>query len=109
MAKILPIDDEPSVRGLLATLLERKGYDVVLAESGRQGLEVFTRARPDVVLLDLSMPEMDELAVLRQLRVLDGEKPVIILTGAGSEAIECEARLLGAAAFVEKEFSLHEL
>ena len=63
MAKILVIDDESSIRGLLATVLERKGYTVVLADSGVKGLELFTRERPEVIVLDLKMPEIDGLAV----------------------------------------------
>jgi CheY-like chemotaxis protein len=84
MTKILVIDDEQGIRNLLDTLLRRKGYDVVLAESGRQGLELFRRERPDVIVLDLKMPEMDGLTVLRQIKNLDPGKPVIILTGAGT-------------------------
>ena len=61
MAKILVIDDEQSVRDLLETLFRRKGYDVVLAESGQKGLELFRREHPDVVVLDLKMPGMDRL------------------------------------------------
>lgn len=59
MAKILAIDDEQSIRNLLDTLLRRKGYDVVLAESGQKGLELLRREHPDVIILDLKMPEMD--------------------------------------------------
>lgn len=65
MAKILVIDDEQGIRDLLDTLLRRKGYDVVLAESGQKGLDLFRRERPDVVVLDLKMPGMDGLAVLQ--------------------------------------------
>jgi DNA-binding response OmpR family regulator len=56
MAKILVIDDEQGIRELLDALLRRKGYDVVLAEGGRKGLELFRRERPDVLVLDLKMP-----------------------------------------------------
>jgi DNA-binding response OmpR family regulator len=109
MAKILLIDDELSIRGLLATLLERKGHTVLLADSGRKGLMLYKQERPDAIVLDLKMPEMDGLAVLRELRAAGMDKPVIILTGAGNEESESQARLLGAAAFIEKQFSLHEL
>jgi len=64
MAKILVIDDEQGIRDLLDTLLRRKGYDVVLAESGQKGLALFRRERPDVVVFDLKIPGMDGLAVL---------------------------------------------
>lgn len=63
MAKILVIDDEQGIRNLLDTLLRRKGYDVLLAESGRKGLELFRREHPDVIVLDLKMPEMDGIEV----------------------------------------------
>src|SRR5258707_1310369 len=82
MAKILVVDDEQSIRNLLDTLLKRKGYDVVLAESGRKGLDLFRRERSDVVVLDLKMPEMDGMAVLQEIRKLNPGQPVIILTGA---------------------------
>jgi DNA-binding response OmpR family regulator len=109
MTKILVIDDEQGIRHLLDTLLRRKGYDVVLADSGRQGLELFRRERPDVIVLDLKMPEMDGLTVLREIKNLDPGKPVIILTGAGTAEAERQVRALGVTEYVEKEFSLHLL
>jgi len=109
MAKVLVIDDEPGIRDLLDTLLRRKGYDVIVAESGQKGLECFRRARPDVIVLDLKMPEMDGLTVLRQIRSLDPIIPVIILTGAGTAETEQRVRALGVTEYVEKEFSLHLL
>jgi len=109
MAKVLVIDDEPGIRNLLDTLLSRKGYDVVLADSGQKGLEVFRRERPDVVVLDLKMPGMDGLAVLQQVRSFNPKQPVIILTGAGTSETEQQVRALGVTEYVEKEFSLHLL
>ena len=109
MAKILVIDDEPGIRDLLDTLLRRKGYDVVLAENGWKGLELFRRERPDVIVLDLKMPEMDGLTVLQQVRSLDPKTPVIILTGAGTAETEQRVRAMGVTEYVEKEFSLHLL
>ena len=109
MTKILVIDDEEGIRDLLDTLLRRKGYDVVLAESGPKGLEIFRRERPDVVVLDLKMPGMDGFTVLRQVRSLNPSQPVIILTGAGTAETEQQVRALGVTEYVEKEFSLHLL
>jgi len=109
MAKVLVIDDEPGIRDLLDTLLSRKGYDVVLADSGQKGLEVFRRARADVVVLDLKMPGMDGLTVLQQIRHLHPTQPVIILTGAGNPESEQRVRELGVTEYVEKQFSLHLL
>ena len=109
MAKILVIDDEPGIRDLLHQLLRRKGHDVVLAESGQNGLEFFRRYRPDVIVLDLKMPGMDGLTVLQQVRSLNPQQPVIILTGAATPETEQQVRALGVTEFVEKEFSLHLL
>ena len=109
MAKVLVIDDEEGIRNLLDTLLSRKGYDVVLAAGGRKGLELFRREHPDVVVLDLKMPEMDGMTVLTQIRDADQKLPVIILTGAGTPETERQVYALGVSEFVEKEFSLHRL
>ena len=109
MAKILVIDDEPTVRELMGRLLRRQGYDVVLAESGEKGLELFRGEHPDVVVLDLKMPGMDGLEVLQQVRSLNPDQPVIMLTGAGTPEKEHQVHALGVSEFVAKEFSLHLL
>jgi DNA-binding NtrC family response regulator len=109
MAKILVIDDEQGIRQLLNTLLRRKGYDVILADGGRKGLELFRRERPEVVVLDLKMPEIDGVTVLHQVRSFNPGQPVIVLTGAGTPEMELQVRALGVSEFVEKEFSLHRL
>jgi DNA-binding response OmpR family regulator len=102
MAKIMVIDDEEGIRSLLDTLLTRKGYDVVLADGGRKGLELFRRERPDVVVLDLKIPEMDGVAVLEQIRNLNPSQPVIILTGAGLSEAEERLWAFGVSEYVEK-------
>jgi DNA-binding NtrC family response regulator len=109
MAKVLVIDDEQGIRSLLDTLLSRKGYSVVLADSGRNGLELYRRERPDVVVLDLKMPEMDGLTGLQQIRSVYFKQQVIILTGAGTPEMEQRVYALGVSEFVHKEFSLHRL
>jgi len=109
MAKILVIDDDQGIRRLLDTLLRRKGYDVVLAENGRKGLELFRREHPDVIVLDLKMPEMDGLTVLQQIRGVDLKQPVIIFTGAGTPEMEQQIRALGVTEIVEKDVSLDRL
>ena len=109
MSKILVIDDEQGIRNLLDTLLSRKGYEVILASNGQKGLELCRRERPDVVVLDLKMPEMNGLTVLQQVRQLNPVQPVVILTGAGTAEAEQQVRALGVTEFVEKEFSMHRL
>jgi len=109
MAKILVIDDEPSMLDLLNTVLRRKGHEVILAERGRKGVQLFQQEHPHVTILDLKMPDMDGLAVLREIQTLDPHAPVIILTGFGTEEREREARELGVTEFLQKGFSLHNL
>lgn len=109
MAKILVVDDEPPIRQLLDALLSLNGYDVILAESGTQGLESYRRERPEVVVLDLNMPGMDGIAVLQQIRGLNPDQPVIIFTGSVSAEIEERLRALGANEMIEKEFQSSRL
>jgi CheY-like chemotaxis protein len=107
MAKILVIDDEQGIRDLLDRLLLRQGYDVVLAENGWTGLELFCRESPDVIILDLKMPGIDGFTTLEQVRRLNPHQRVIILTGAGTPEIEQQVRALGVTEYIEKESSLH--
>ncbi len=109
MARILVVDDEQSIRDLLDTILRRRGHEVLLAHDGRKALDLFRRERPHVVILDLSMPGMNGIAVLEQIRACDALTPVIILTGFGTEAMEQQARTLGVMDFLKKGFSLHAL
>lgn len=109
MAVILVIDDEQGIREFLDTFLRRKGYAVLLAASGREGLKVFRRERPDAVVLDLNMPVIDGLTVLQEIRNLHPSQPVIILTEAGTAEEEQQVRALGVTEYVVKELSLHLL
>ena len=109
MAKILVIDDEPGILELLDNVLRLKGHEVVLAELGQKGLQLFQQEHPHATILDLKMPEMDGLTVLREIRTLDPNALVIILTGVGTEERERQARELGAAKFLHKNLALHTL
>jgi len=109
MAKILVIDDEPGILDLLGTVLRDKGHEVLMAERGRKGVQLFQQERPQVTILDLKMPDMDGLAVLREIRTLDPKAPVIILTGFATEERERQARELGVSEFIPKGFSLHTM
>lgn len=108
-AHILVVDDEESIRSLLQAILQRRHQQVLLAASGTEALDLFRQHEPDVTILDLNMPKMNGLQVLRQIRALSPTAPVIILTGAGTEAAEQEAQAYGVTAFLTKQFSLHEL
>lgn len=109
MATILVVDDEPSMRDLLRTVLARKGHEVVIAHDGQKALLRFRQDRPDVTILDLKLPDIDGINVLRQIHAVNPNHPVIILTGRWTEADEQQARELGVVEFIEKGFSLHVL
>jgi DNA-binding response OmpR family regulator len=109
MKKVLVIDDEPRIRGLLATILESEGYAMLLADNGRRGLDLFRWERPDLIVLDLKLPEIDGITVLQDIRGMDVETPVVVLTRAGTVLAKKQVRELGAEAFIEKEFLLHRL
>jgi DNA-binding response OmpR family regulator len=101
---ILVIDDEDLIRWSLGQLLTRKGYAVLSAETGEAGLALFVEHAPDLVLLDLKLPDIDGLHLLPRLLEHCRQTPVIIMTAYGSPTIEQEARKLGASDFLRKPF-----
>ncbi len=109
MAKILVIDDERLLCDLLRELLSSLGHEVYSAYSGRDGIEAFQRHRPRFTLLDLMLPDMSGVDILRQIRQIDPESAVIILTGGGSEKMEADCRYLGIQDFLIKGLSADDL
>jgi CheY-like chemotaxis protein len=105
VAKILVIDDDRGIRHLLDVHLRQKGYDVLLADNGPRGLELFRQEKPDVIVLDLKMPDMDGLTVLQRVRSLNLDQSVIIFTGACTPKAEQQIRALGVTEIVKKDFS----
>ncbi len=106
MTKILVIDDDALVRGLLVAVLEEKGYEVILADNSRVGLMLCHQRTPDAVVLDLNMPGLDGLSILRQLRILHPTLPVVVFSGHSTQEIEEEMLNEGATACIQKAFSL---
>ncbi|MCK5313108.1 MAG: response regulator, partial [Desulfobacteraceae bacterium] len=100
--KILIIDDEESIVKFLSLSLKADGYETVTAYNGKQGLEVFKKEQPDIVLTDIKMPEMDGLEVLRQIKMIDSESEVIIITGHGDIDSTIAALQRGASDFINK-------
>lgn len=106
--KALVIDDEAQLRRLLRLALHGKGYEVVEAENGSLGLNAAVVCKPDVILLDLGLPDMDGVDVLRRLREWN-DTPVLILSVRDQEKVKVEALESGADDYVTKPFSTAEL
>jgi len=109
MTKILVIDDDARDRDLLAAVLTKRGYEVILADNGGTGLMLCHRRTPDAVVLDLNMPGIDGRSILRQLRTLHPTLPVVVFSGHSTEEIEQEMLNQGATACIQKAFSLDQL
>lgn len=107
-ARILVVDDEPQLTRVLRTGLKSHGYDVRVAADGLAGFEAFNDWRPNLVITDLAMPNMDGLELCRQLRTLS-QVPIIVLSAKGEEKTKIEALDLGADDFVTKPFGIDEL
>ena len=107
--KILVVDDEPEVRQLMEHFLTERGYEVRIAENGRLGLAALDTFTPDIVLLDMHMPELDGLETLKRIAARAPSLPVIMVTV--NDDVETTARLLqlGAADYVPKPFNLDYL
>jgi CheY-like chemotaxis protein len=86
-ARILIIDDEPVLRVTFKYLLEEEGYRVWVAANGREGLDLFSRVHPDVVITDMVMPELDGAETIRRLRALAPRLPIIAMSGAVDERL----------------------
>lgn len=101
-ATILTIDDEAAVRRSIRAYLEDSGYDVLEAANGREGIKIFREAKPDLILCDLRMPEVDGLEVLAAVNNEDPELPIIIVSGTGVLGDAIEAVRLGAWDYILK-------
>jgi DNA-binding response OmpR family regulator len=107
--KILIVEDNAHLAYGLRNNLEIEGYAVEVAADGRAGLQAARNGRPDLVILDLMLPEMDGYEVLRRLREEGHEMPVLILTARGEEADKVQGFRFGADQYVTKPFGLLEL
>ena len=103
--RILVIDDEGAIRDSLRMILEYEDYQFVGAATGQEGIAAVQRERPDLVLLDIKMPGMDGLEVLRKLHALDETLPIVMISGHGTTATAVEAIRSGALDFLDKPLS----
>ena len=107
MSKILVVEDEAPLRRALRIFLEAHDYEVVLAASGREGLDLAAREHPDVVILDLGLPDMDGVAVAAALRGWS-TVPIVVLSARDAEPVKVAALDAGADDYVTKPFAMNE-
>jgi two-component system, OmpR family, KDP operon response regulator KdpE len=106
--RILVVDDEPAILATMAPLLRSQGYDVFTALSGRAGIEAAERDHPDLVVLDLGLPDIEGVEVCRTIR-RDQAVPIIVLSARGAERDKVAALDAGADDYVTKPFGTEEL
>ena len=100
--RVLIIDDEEAIRQSLQMMFEYEGYDCLQAAGGAAGLKIIDSYQPDLIFLDIKMPQMDGLEVLKEIKAKEGAPPVVILSGHGTVKTAVEATKLGAFDFIEK-------
>jgi two-component system KDP operon response regulator KdpE len=106
--RVLVVDDEPQIRRALRVALRANGYDVTEAEAGNEAIDAVALNRPDLVILDLALPDIDGIEVCRRLREWT-QTPIIVLSAQGDDRAKVRALDEGADDFVTKPFSVPEL
>ena len=107
-AKVLIVDDEPQITRVLRTALSTQGYSLRIAANGVEGMEAVHEWRPDLVITDLAMPEMDGVELCRSIRAIS-EVPILVLSVRNQDRTKIEALDAGADDYVTKPFSIQEL
>ncbi len=102
MGKVLIVDDDSNIRRISTEILETSGFSAIQAQSGKAAIQLFEQEKPEVVLLDLKMPEMDGIETMRRLSKLDPSIPIIIITAHGDVPAAVNAIKLGAYDFINK-------
>lgn len=108
---ILVVDDFDDTRLLLRTWLERRGFNVIEAQNGKQAIAAAQTSRPDLIIMDVEMPELDGLSATRQIRQMDqlGNVPVLAVSAYGAEQFRDEALAAGCNEYVSTPFEPDEL
>ena len=107
--QLLIVDDEDNLRSMLAAALRHHGFEVTIAANGRDALDAVARERPDLILLDVMMPDLDGFEVCRRLRAEGDRTPVLFLTARDATEDKVRGLTLGGDDYLEKPFSLDEL
>jgi two-component system, OmpR family, KDP operon response regulator KdpE len=106
--KILVVDDEPPIRKLLRMGLSTQGYEILEAPNGKTSLDLLAQ-HPDLIILDLGLPDIQGLELLRMMRARNGDVPIVVLSSRGDEVGKVQALDLGADDYVTKPFGMDEL
>jgi two-component system KDP operon response regulator KdpE len=106
--KVLVVDDEPPIRKLLRMGLSTQGYEILEASNGKMSLELLEQ-KPDLVILDLGLPDMQGLELLRMMRSRNEAVPIVVLSSRGDEVGKVQALDLGADDYITKPFGMDEL
>jgi len=106
MAKILIADDSGFMRKIIRNILEKLGHkDIIEASNGQEAMDKYKKEKPDLVLLDIIMPDVGGIDVLRSLIEIDKEAKIIMITAVGQDAMVEECNLLGAKGYIIKPFN----
>ena len=106
-AKVLIVEDEAPVRELLGTWLEQEGYEICAASDGEEALRAVKESPPDLIVLDMVMPQFDGFEFCRSVRE-QSSAPIVVLTGLGDESQRVEAFRLGAADYLVKPIGMQD-
>jgi two-component system KDP operon response regulator KdpE len=106
---LLVVDDEPPIRRLLRTSLGAEGFEVIEADNAEKALTAIEAGKPEIIILDLGLPDQDGLDVIRRIRRSGSKLPIVVLSSRGDERGKVEALELGADDYVTKPFGIAEL
>ena len=104
MPTIMVVDDAAFMRMRCKKLLTQSGYDVIEAATGTEAVEIYKKSKPDAVLLDITMPDMDGLTALKEMKKLDPDVRVAMVSAMGQQSVVMDALKSGAKDFVVKPF-----
>jgi DNA-binding response OmpR family regulator len=107
--RVLVVDDEPSIRDILERSLTIGGYQVCVADDGKSAIEACKNFSPHVMLLDMVLPDLGGMDILRKIREMDSSVKVVMVSGMQDLQIARDAKLLGAVDFITKPFDLRTL
>jgi two-component system response regulator (stage 0 sporulation protein F) len=109
MGKVLIIEDMQEIREMLAVFLSKKGFTALSAALGEEGVSLTRQHKPDIVLIDIRLPDLNGIEVLKKIREFDKDIKIVMLSGLTTEDLEAEARQAGASGFLSKALGIEEI